>query len=146
MKAILVKEKKETAENLLICEYAKPESKEGFVLIKNKAFGINHAEVYMRKGKLVETHDIIGIEFAGIVEDDPSGTLKKGQKVVSFVGGLAREFGGSYAEYVSVPLQNIIAIETNLPWDKLAAIPESFATAWSILNWGCHAKAGQSVL
>src|SRR5882672_5213831 len=145
MKAILINEK-ETAENLTISEYAKPESKEGFVLIKNKAFGLNRAEVYMRKGKWGETHDIIGIEFAGIVENDPSGTFKKGQKVVSFVGGLARDFGGSYAEYVSVPLQNIIPIETALPWDELAAIPESFSTAWSVLNWGCEAKAGQSLL
>ncbi len=145
MKAILVKEIG-GAENLIISEYQKPESKDGFVLIQNKAFGINRAEIYMRKGEWGETHDIIGIELAGIIESDPSNTFVKGQKVVSFVGGLARDYGGSYAEYVSIPLENIIPVETNLPWNELAAIPETFATAWAVLNWGLQVKKGQSIL
>ncbi len=145
MKAILVKEIGK-AENLTISEYQKPEPKKGFVIIQNKAFGINRAEIYMRKGEWGETHDIIGIELAGIVENDPSNTFMKGQKVVSFVGGLARDYGGSYAEYVSVPLKNIIPIETNLPWNELGAIPETYATAWAVLNWGLQAKKSQSIL
>ncbi len=145
MKAILIKEKGKT-ENLTVSEYQKPEPKNGFVLIKNKAFGINRAEIYMRKGKWGETHDIIGIEFVGMVENDSSNTFAKGQKVVSFVGGLARDYGGSYAEYVSVPLENIIPIETNLPWNELGAIPETYATAWAVLNWVLQAKKDQSIL
>jgi len=145
MKVILVKEIGK-AENLAIGEYQKPEIKEGFVLVRNKAFGINRAEIYMRKGEWGETHDIIGIEFVGIVENDPSKTFNKGQKVVSFVGGLARDFGGSYAEYVSVPLENIIPIDTELSWNELGAIPETYATAWAILNWGLQAKRSQSIL
>jgi NADPH:quinone reductase len=145
MKAIVVREKGK-ANNLTITEYQKPEPENGFVLVKNKAFGINRAEVYMRKGEFGETHDIIGIEFAGVIEKDPSNTYRSGQKVVSFVGGLARTLGGSYAEYVCVPLKNIIPVETNLPWNELAAIPETFATAWSILNWGLQANAGQTIL
>ena len=93
-----------------------------------------------------ETNDIIGIEFAGIVENDPSNTFDKGQKVVSFVGGLARDYGGSYAEYLSVPLENVIPVQTNLPWNELAAIPETFATAWAVLHWGLQIKKGQSIL
>lgn len=100
----------------------------------------------MRKGEFGKTHDIIGIEFVGIVENDPSNTFLKGQKVVSFVGGLARDFGGSYAQYVSVPLENIIPIETNLSCKELGAIPETFATAWAVLNWGLQVKKGQSIL
>jgi NADPH:quinone reductase len=141
MKAILVKES-----NLIVTDYAKPEVKNGFVLIKNQAFGINRAEVYMRKGEFGPTHDIIGIEFAGIVENDLSGTYNQGQKVVAFVGGMARENGGSYAEYVSVPLQNVIPIETNLLWNELAAIPETFATAWAILHKALKAQSGQTIL
>ncbi len=145
MKAILIKENG-GAENLYISEYPTPKPKEGFVLVKNKAFGINRAEIYMRKGEWGETHDIVGIEFAGIVENDPSNTLSKGEKVISFVGGMARNFGGSYAEYVSVPLENLIPIQTNLPWNELGAIPETYATAWAILNWGLQAKSGQNIL
>ena len=145
MKAILVKESGK-AENLQIDEYQKPEQKEGFVIVKNKAFGINRAEIYMRKGEWGETHDIIGIEFVGIVDNDPSNTFEKGQKVISFVGGLARDYGGSYAEYISVPLEYLISIKSNLPWNELGAIPETYATAWAVLNWGLQAKTGQSIL
>ena len=145
MKAILVKKQGE-AENLTINEYQKPAPKEGYVLIQNKAFGINRAEIYMRKGVWGETHDIIGIEFVGVVESDPSNTFTEGQKVVSFVGGLARTYGGSYAEYVSVPLENLIAIDSNLPWDELGAIPETYATAWAVLKWGLQVQKGQSIL
>ena len=145
MKAIVIKEIG-NSENLKVTEYPKPAPKKGYVLIKNKAFGVNRAEIYMRKGAWGETHDIIGIEFAGEVENDTSATLVKGQKVVSFVGGLARDFGGSYAEYLSVPLENIIPVKTNLPWNELAAIPETYATAWALLHWGLQATKGQSVL
>ncbi|HEX4850720.1 MAG TPA: zinc-binding dehydrogenase, partial [Puia sp.] len=145
MKAILVKEKG-NAEKLSVSEYPKPEAKRGYVLVANKAFGINRAEVYMRKGEFGETHDIIGIECAGVVESDPSGTFARGQKVISFVGGLARDFGGGYAEFVSLPLANVIPVETNLPWDELAAIPETFSSAWGTLHWGLEVNAGESIL
>ena len=145
MKAILTKETG-IAENLQLDEYPKPEEKQGFVIVKNKAFGINRAEIYMRKGEWGQTHDIIGIEFAGLVENDPSNKLEKGQKVISFVGGLARDYGGSYAEFISVPIEYLIPVETNLPWNELAAIPETYATAWAVLNWGLQAKKGQSIL
>jgi NADPH:quinone reductase len=141
MKAIIIREA-----DLIITEYAKLGEKEGFVLVKNQAFGINRVEVYMRKGEFGPTHDIIGIEFVGVVENDPSGTYVEGQKVAGFVGGLAREYGGSYAEYVLLPLQNIIPIETNLPWNELAAIPETYATAWAILHKALQVKSEQTIL
>lgn len=144
MKAILIKEVGNT-KSLIVSEYSKPEEKNGFVLVKNHAFGINRAEIYMRKGEFGPTHDIIGIELVGVVENDPSGTYVQGQKVVSFVGGLAREHGGSYAEFVAVPLQNIIPIETILPWNELAAIPETFATAWAILHKALQVQLGQTI-
>jgi NADPH:quinone reductase len=141
MKAILVQEGK-----LVISTYPKPEPQTGYVLVKNKAFGINRAEIYMRKGEFGDTHDIIGIEFVGTVENDPSNTFKNGQTVIAFVGGLARGFGGSYAEFVSIPIENIVPIKTSLPWEELAAIPETFATAWAVLNLGIGAKKGQPIL
>jgi len=48
MKAILITEKG-AAGNLTINEYAKPESREGFVLIKNKAFGVNRGSLYAKR-------------------------------------------------------------------------------------------------
>lgn len=145
MKAILIKQRG-GPENLVIEDYLKPESKDGFVLIQVKAFGLNRAEIYMRKGDWGETTDIIGIECVGLVAEDPSGELKKGDQVAAMVGGMARNLNGSYAEYTLVPKANVIVFRSKLPWNELAAIPESYATAWAILNWGLEAKESQVLL
>ena len=110
MKAILIKQAG-GPENLSVTEYDKPKAKEGLVLIEVKAFGINRAELYMRKGEWGETTDIIGIECVGIVAEDPSGEFKKGQKVAAICGGMSRMVNGSYAEYTNVPKRNVIPIK-----------------------------------
>src|SRR5437879_3428162 len=46
---------------------------------------------------------------------------------------LGRSTNGSYAELVQAPSTNVLAVETELPWEVLAAIPESYATAWTSL-------------
>jgi NADPH2:quinone reductase len=145
MKAILIRQTG-GPENLTVAAYEKPSPKAGLVLIKVKAFGINRAELYMRKGEWGETTDIIGIECVGIVEADPSGEFKPGQKVAAICGGMSRTVNGSYAEYTNVPKTNVIALETNLPWNELAAIPETYATAWALLNWGLSAKPKETIL
>lgn len=123
-----------------------PAPKTGEVLIEVKAFGINHAEIYFRKGVWGEVAEISGIECAGVVKADPQGRFVPGQKVVAIVGGMGRSFSGSYAELVSVPTSNVAAVNTDLPWEELAAIPESYATAWtSLVGILCVAK-GQSVV
>ena len=33
-----------------------------------------------------------------------------------------------------------------MPWDELAAIPETYATAWALLNWGLNVKANETLL
>ena len=49
------------------------------------------------------------------------------------MGGLGRTINGSYAEYTRAPVTNVAAIESGLSWADLAAIPESYATAWTCL-------------
>src|ERR1700758_1762274 len=72
---------------------------EGEVLIRVKAFGINHAETHMRKGEWPEATPISGIEAVGVVAHDPSGRLDQGTRVLAIMGGLGRVRNGSYAEY-----------------------------------------------
>ena len=67
------------------------------VLIRVKAFGINHAETHMRKGEWPEATPISGIEAVGTVVHDPSGALAEGTTVVTIMGGLGRTRNGSYA-------------------------------------------------
>src|SRR5207249_1539303 len=47
--------------------------------------------------------------------------------------GLGRSINGSYAEYTRVPVSNVALIESELPWAELAAIPETYAPAWTCL-------------
>lgn len=74
---------------------------------------------------------ILGIECVGIVEQ--SEKFKTGTKIVSIMGEMGREFDGSYAEYVILPNEQIYPIESNLSWEVLAAIPETYHTAYGAL-------------
>lgn len=60
--------------------------------------------------------------------------------------GLGRTINGTYAEYTSVPLTNVMKIDSELPWEKLAAIPETFATAWTCLFRNLELKKGDGLL
>jgi NADPH2:quinone reductase len=50
---------------LEIREMPEPEPKPGYAVIEVKAFGLNHAELYMRKGEWAEIADVSGIECVG---------------------------------------------------------------------------------
>jgi NADPH:quinone reductase-like Zn-dependent oxidoreductase len=67
------------------------------------------------------------------VDSDPSGSLHKGHTVAAVVGGLGRTRNGGYAEFTCAPSTNVFPLKTSLPWEKLAAIPESYSTAWVAL-------------
>jgi NADPH:quinone reductase-like Zn-dependent oxidoreductase len=120
-------------EVLAIEERPDPVPAPGHVVIDVKAFGLNHAEVYFRKGVWGDVAEITGIECVGVVRADPDGRFAPGRTVMALVGGMGRGINGSYAEQVSVPGTNVVAVDTRLPWEELAAIPESYATAWSSL-------------
>jgi NADPH:quinone reductase len=99
----------------------------------------------MREGKWPEATEISGIECVGLVKADPDGRFSHGEKVVAFMGGMGRSINGSYAELTSVAASNVLPIKTDLPWERLAAIPESYATAWAALCGNLELKAGQTL-
>jgi NADPH:quinone reductase-like Zn-dependent oxidoreductase len=119
---------------------------DGEVLIRIKAFGLNHAECYFRSGAWGDVAQVTGIECAGIVEADRSGTHQPGARVVAILGGMGRTRNGSYAELVTVPVSNVAAVAVDLDWEILAAVPEVFVTAWSALHLNLDIRAGQRVL
>lgn len=124
----------------------KPEAVPGTVLIRIKAFGINHAEMHMRRGEWAEAAPVSGIECVGIVEACPGGEFAVGTKVAAFMGGLGRTINGSYAEYTLASVHNVAAIESDLPWAELAALPITYATAWTTLFRNLDLQAGQTVV
>src|ERR1044071_4181069 len=120
-------------EVLVIREIPEPEPKPGHVVIQVKAFGLNHAELHMRRGEWAEAAPVSGIECVGIVKSCPGGEFAVGAKVAALMGGLGRTINGSYAEFTRAPVSNVALIDADLPWAELAAIPETYATAWTCL-------------
>jgi NADPH:quinone reductase-like Zn-dependent oxidoreductase len=118
----------------------------GEVLIRVKAFGLNHAECYFRSGAWGEVAAVTGIECAGIVAADPGGSFEEGSPVVAILGGMGRTRNGSYAEFVTVPASNVASVTADVGWEILAAVPEVFATAWSALHLNLDVQPGQSLL
>jgi NADPH:quinone reductase-like Zn-dependent oxidoreductase len=59
---------------------------------------------------------------------------------------MGRTINGSYAEYTCPPATNVVPIETDLSWEELAVIPESYATAWTCLHRNLEIKDGQTLV
>ena len=49
------------------------------------------------------------------------------------MGGMGRSFHGSYAEYALLPVHHVFSVSSDLPWEELAAVPETYFTAWGSL-------------
>ncbi|KAI0424643.1 GroES-like protein [Xylaria sp. FL1042] len=121
-------------------DVAKPVPGPDEVLIRVHAFGVNHAEMHMRKGEWDEWNPVTGLECVGTIEAHPLSSpspsqlyYPPGTKVAAVMGGLGRTRPGSYGEYITVSTRNIIPLTTTLPWPHLAALPEVYCTAYTAL-------------
>ncbi|MBQ8068727.1 MAG: zinc-binding dehydrogenase [Solobacterium sp.] len=136
MKAVLL-DKITDGKNITLAECPVPEVKPGWVLIKVKTFGLNHSEQILRHSEInapyIQKPVIPGIECAGEVVDPSDTDLKTGQKVIALMGGMGRSFNGSYSEYALLPRRIVFAVDSDLPWEALGAVPETYFTAWGSL-------------
>lgn len=98
-------------EEMKITQIDTPKVKPGWVLIKIKAFGLNHAELTLRKyeadAAYIQKPIVPGIECVGIIEDPSNSMLQKGDRVVALMGGMGRSFNGSHAEYALLPITHV---------------------------------------
>jgi NADPH2:quinone reductase len=131
---------------LEIRDIPESEPKAGHAVIEVKAFGVNHAEKHMREGEWAEIADVSGIECVGVVKSCPGGEFAPGTKVAALMGGLGRTINGSYAEFTRAPVTNVASIESDLSWAELAAIPETYATAWTCLFRNLELTRGQALV
>ncbi|KAK4141607.1 uncharacterized protein C8A04DRAFT_13953 [Dichotomopilus funicola] len=151
----------------------------GTIRIRIRAFGINHAEMHMRRGEWAESVPISGIECVGTVDawgpPSPANTdtdtslptlFPIGLPVAAVMGGLGRTIPGSYAQYTVVRQENVVPlvspaaftasstsssspnnnIPPPLPWAELAALPESYSTAWTCLFRNLALERGHRLL
>jgi NADPH:quinone reductase-like Zn-dependent oxidoreductase len=125
-----------------------PTPHSGEVLIRVKAFGLNRSELFTRQGHSpgVKLPRVLGIEAAGLVEEAPGGEFRKGDVVVTAMGGMGRQFDGGYAEYTCVPATQVQVVTTELAWETLGAIPEMLQTAWGSLFKSLRVEKGERLL
>ena len=139
-----------TPEEMRVSKIPAPEAKPGWVLVKVHASGVNRAELILRQHEAdepyINTPVVPGIECAGEVVDPSDSDLEAGQKVVGIMGGMGRSFDGGYAEYCLVPRKNLFTVESDLPWDELATVPESWFTAYGSLVKALRLRRGESLL
>ncbi|HEU4538923.1 MAG TPA: zinc-binding dehydrogenase, partial [Polyangiaceae bacterium] len=81
-----------------------------------------------------------------VVEQAPGGEFRPGETVASVMGGMGRQFDGGYAEYTCLPAAQVRAVETELPWPVLGALPEMLQTAWGSLFRALRLEAGERLL
>lgn len=125
-----------------------PVPQPGQVLIRVKAFGLNRSELFTRQGYSPDVHfpRILGIEAVGIVEEAPGGEFHKADTVATVMGGMGRQFDGSYAEYTCIPAKQVQVVHSQLPWETLGAIPEMLQTAWGSLFKALALKKDERLL
>jgi NADPH:quinone reductase-like Zn-dependent oxidoreductase len=142
-------------EGLQIKEVKKPAPRDHQVLIKIHATTVTRGDVILRSmtglSKFIfgiffglERNKILGHELAGEVEalGKDVTRFRKGDQVFASAGTK----GGTYAEYICLPEDGMIALKpTIMAYDEAAAIPIGGNTALHILRKG-NIKSGQKVL
>ncbi|HUH11602.1 MAG TPA: zinc-binding dehydrogenase [Longimicrobiales bacterium] len=158
-------------EVVVIEDVERPEPGAGEVLVRVKATGMNHLDLWVRRGLPIETvmPHIGGSDVAGVVEALGPGVegAREGERVLVnpslFCGRCAwcrageqclceryRILGehtqGGMAEYVVVPAGNLHPLPDGFPFEKAAAAPLVFQTAWRGLMGRGRLRAGEDVL
>lgn len=161
MKALVLDENKQ----LEIKEWEKPTARDSKVLVKIKASSINHRELWIQKGLYpgMTLPCILGADGSGVVVEigdkvDPSWLEKEviiypaygwGNKEESPTRNfrvLGMPDPGTMAEYILVPVSNLVPKPNYLSWAEAAAMPIAGLTAWRALTRHGKIKDGDKVL
>jgi NADPH:quinone reductase-like Zn-dependent oxidoreductase len=123
-------------EVLEIRELPVPAVREGWSLVRVKGAGLNRSELRTRQGHSpnVTFPRVLGIECVGILAASTDPLVPEGTTVAAVMGEMGREFDGGYAEYALLPNSLLMPVTTTLPWDVLAALPETYLTAQGSLD------------
>ena len=152
-------------------EAPEPDLATGDVLVRVRACALNHLDLWGRRG-LPNVHvplpHISGSDVAGEVIASEAAQVSIGRRVMLQPGiscgrcarclsGLDNEcvcyevlgytnHAGGYAEFVKVPVQNLIPIPDEIDFVQAAAFPLTFLTAWHMLMTRAKLKSGEDVL
>jgi NADPH:quinone reductase-like Zn-dependent oxidoreductase len=171
MKALYYNEQK-GHNGIKIGEFPVPEITDTEVLVRVRAFSLNHLDVWIMEGKYplaIPLPHIFGSDASGVVEK--AGKLvthvKQGDEVIVFPGlscgvcascmsgreNECRDFSllgvvapGVSAEYVKAPAQNIFRKPAGLSFEEAAGIGITYTTAWNGLVLRACIRQGETVL
>jgi alcohol dehydrogenase len=158
MKAIVFEEHGGT-EKLLYTDFPTPEPMEGECLVKVRAVALNGFDPMILNKipglktplPMIPGGDVAG-EVAGFGPGGNAGSWKIGDRVLidpqmTAKGGVLGEtvIGGA-AEYVAVPLENLIAIPEGVSFEDAAALPIAYGTAHRMMLTRGRVTAGDKVL
>ncbi len=121
-----------------------PVAKQGELLIRVRAVGVNPVDTYVRAGTYAvkpELPYIPGGELAGEVVGGP----RAGQRVFA-VGTVGARQTGACAEFAVVREETAYPLPDHLTFAQGAAIPIAFGSAWRALFDRGHLQAAQTVL
>lgn len=128
----------------------RPKPSNGQVLIRLRAASVNPLERAIRQGVMqkvmpVKLPFIPGSDLAGVIESvgDDVTALSVGQEVYGFVPPTT---GGTYAQYIAVPTDVLVAKPQALDFSSAASVPVVSMTAWQALFVYADLAEGQSVL
>ncbi len=143
---------------LVVGERPDPEVPDGWTTVRVKAASLNHHDVWSLRGVGLRQEQlpmILGCDAAGLDEDgnevvvhavigdpawrgddslDPKRTL------------LSEKHNGTFADFVTVPKQNVIAKPTALSFAEAACLPTAWLTAYRMLFTRAQLKPGETVL
>ena len=122
-----------------------PELRDGEILVKVRAAGVNRPDVLQRSGAYPPppgASDLPGLEVAGeIVALGPNATRwKVGDAVCALTPG------GGYAEYCRVHGTNALPVPKGFTFSEAAALPETFFTVWHNVFERGALKRGETLL
>ena len=122
-----------------------PAPKEGEVLIKVAAAGVNRPDVLQRKGGYPPppgAPSVPGLEVAGevVAANGLAEEALIGQPVCALIAG------GGYAEYAVAPAGSCLIVPESLTMTEAAAMPETLFTVWVNLFERAFAADGDAVL
>jgi NADPH:quinone reductase-like Zn-dependent oxidoreductase len=159
-------------EVLELREVPDPRPRGDEVLIDVRACGINHLDLWVRRGLRgldPEMPHILGNDIVGVAREvgETVRHVKQGDKVLVLPtlscgvcaqcmngdDNLCRQYdvigrrrNGGYAERVAVPGVNCLPYPENLDWPEAAAVPLVFLTAWHMLIGRAALRPGEDVL
>ena len=153
-------------EGLRLGERAKPVAARGRAVVRLKAAALNHRDLWSARGREAnEPAVVLGSDGAGIVEavGEDVARVRPGDTVIinpclgwRWEPQAAPEPGypglilgdpedGTFAQFVSVPAENLKPKPPYLSFEEAAALPIAGVTVYRALFTKAHLKAGESV-